>query len=217
MNKPNDMHPSTWPRYIRAFAQANINPQFGTKANGQRGSRLLQLIGTAPASAGYHEAEGDYSSNGKLVKAFTYKLNGKDHIYGAALDLRTIDLTTRQVEDLWIALMKNGFAAWWRHTGSFSNNQHIHMVDQGVHMKRVLRNQSHSFYRKKNGLMSDRVVSFLVSNLDTTTENYCRSLFLKSNPSTGETFLGDEDNMVQSDCICSVSFDENSDGVTFPE
>ena len=176
--RPIQFHPAAWPAYINACFQAGVNPEQGTRPNGSRGARIMQLIGNAVASAGYHARDG------------FYKLLGKDQPYCAAIDIRTTDLKDVEVEKLWDALIENGFAVWWRHTGSFENNQHIHCVYAGVPMKKQLRAQIHSFLDRCNGLVGNAKEPFLLSkdNLPDVAAQKIRTLFLTNNRMIGASF-----------------------------
>lgn len=129
MKRPNGMAPAAFDSYIRACFYAEVSPQ-----------RISQTIGNAPASAGYHARDGYAVEGGKLVA------------YCAAVDLRVYDLNTSQIRALLIELATQGFAAWYRHEGGFSNNRHIHAIFAGLKMKRQLRAQVVDFLNDRNGL-----------------------------------------------------------------
>lgn len=170
MNKPIGLHPDSFKAYVQAFYQAKINPEHS--AGG--GRRIMQIIGEAPASAGFHRRDGYFKYTNAAGVIVTSP-------YGAAIDTRSRDLSTAECERLWKALIKNGFAAWWRHTGSFADNQHFHMFYLGIFVKPELRAQAKDFFRRRSGLVGHRPDPFLVANLDEATEQKGRALFLKHN------------------------------------
>jgi hypothetical protein len=102
--------------------------------------RIIQTIGNAPASAGYHARDG--YANG--------------HPYSAAVDISVRGLTYRQVRTLLGKLGANGFAGWFRHPGydGWPSNQypHIHAVYAACHMKAVLRAQTRDWLAGRTGL-----------------------------------------------------------------
>ena len=118
---------------------------------GVAASRITQTIGTAPASAGYHLADGTASGRA----------------YCAAVDLRSRDLSTAQLRALLDRLWSNGFVAWYRQPGSdgwpASGAPHIHAVFAGVVMKSQLRAQVRDFLIGRNGLTSHTRYTFRVA------------------------------------------------------
>jgi hypothetical protein len=144
--------------YIRACAATEVNPA----------QRIMQTIGDAPASKGYHSADG--------------KLNSV--LYCAAVDLATSDLTRNQIKNLLEQLARNGFAAWYRFAGAFSNNEHIHAVYAGVPMKAQLRAQIVDFLNDRTGLTGHKTETFYTAprRIDIA----INALFLHANPTTKE-------------------------------
>lgn len=134
MNRPYGFYEPAFKKYITACFIAGVNPD-----------RVLQTIGTAPASAGYHAKDGTYTDT-----------QGIKRNYCAATDIRSKDLTEKQCIALITALKDQGFAAFWRHTGSFANNQHIHFVYSACFMKAALRGQVRDFVVGKDGLKYHR-------------------------------------------------------------
>lgn len=160
MDKPWGMHSLAWDKYKLACFQANINP-----------ARVVQTIGNAPASAGYHAKDGIDPADGNP--------------YCAAVDLSVKHpdvLTPQQIHTLQMKLANNGFISWWRHTGSFTNNQHIHAVYCGVNMKIQLRQQVHDWFKGRDGLVDEGDDSWWQGNMTNQQENVCRALFLAHNP-----------------------------------
>jgi|GEM_PF-801988 len=146
-----DLGEERWPDCPSApLLHAGLHPEASDRLRcaGVSASRITQTIGSAPASAGYHAADGS--------------ANGLD--YCAAVDLRTRDLSTAQVRELLDQLGRNGFAAWYRQPGAdgwpSSQAPHIHAVFAGVRMKSQLRGQVRDFLENRNGLSSHTVYQF---------------------------------------------------------
>jgi len=160
MARRNGMVPNAWKAYLKACQGAGLQPR-----------DILQTVGNAKASANTHKADGSFKNE-----------QGAKEFYTAAADIRTKDLTEKQIHKLLLNLARNGFAAWWRHEGSFKNNQHIHAIYANVPMKRSLRNQVHSFLARRSGLVGDATDFFWKKHLNEETEQFIRTLFLKHNP-----------------------------------
>ena len=82
----------------RPLLHAGLHPEASDRLRcaGVSASRVTQTIGSAPASAGYHAADG--TADGLA--------------YTAAVDLSTRDLSTTEIRALLRRLGENGFAAW---------------------------------------------------------------------------------------------------------
>ena len=148
-SEPNGIE--TWPDCPdRSLLASGLHPEASNRLRcaGVTASRITQTIGNAAASAGYHAADG--TADG---------LN-----YTAAVDLRTRDLSNREVRDLLVSLGQHGFAAWYRQPGAdgWPSNQapHIHAIFAGVRMKSQLRGQVRDFLQNKNGLSSHSQYQF---------------------------------------------------------
>lgn len=166
MLRPYGMATDAFSAYIKACLEAQVNPEHTAVGS----KRVVQTIGDAVASAGTHEKDG-VDQNG--------------HDYSAAVDISVKhDLNQQQIEKLLLALAANGFAAWWRHTGSFANNVHVHAVYLGVKMKLPLRNQAHDWFGHRNGLVSHADDQFWVDNLTEAAAQHGRALFLAHNPAS---------------------------------
>lgn len=74
--------------------------------------QITQTVGTAPASKGFHSAEG--------------QIDGID--YTSCIDL-SWELASREFKT---RMVQAGFAPFFRHTGSFADNRHIHAVSIGL-------------------------------------------------------------------------------------
>ncbi len=164
MKRPYGMAEDAFPAYIQAFFDAGINPE-KTK---QGAPRIAQTIGHAEASAGTHAQDGNDQFG---------------HDYTCALDISVRhDLTQAQIEKLLQCLWSEGFCAWWRHTGSFADNPHVHAIWAGDRMKRILRDQVHDFLKCKSGLVGHADDQFIVQHLTEEQEQHIRALFLARNP-----------------------------------
>jgi hypothetical protein len=115
----------------------------GLRAAGVAAWRITQTIGTAPASAGVHLADGS--------------VNGKP--YTAAVDLSVSSMSSTQIHNLLEKLAKVGFAVWYRKSGSdgWSGSNHIHAVYANCKMKSALQSQVRSWLVGRNGLVSNTV------------------------------------------------------------
>lgn len=133
MKRPYGFAPSAWTEYLVACQSAGISPD-----------RVVQTIGNAKASAGYHAKDG--TENGAP--------------YCAAVDLSVRGLTQAQVKKWLAALAKAGFAAWYRFEGSWANNKHIHAIYCGLDMKEPLFLQVVDFVNDRNGLVGHAVEKF---------------------------------------------------------
>jgi hypothetical protein len=127
-------------------------------------SRVMQTLGNAAASAGTHGRDGT--------------LNGED--YSAAVDLRTRDLSAAQIRKLLDCLARNGFAAWYRYEGSFTNNRHIHAIYCGLPMKASLKRQVRDFVNDRNGLASHATEKFYTA--PKATDMAILALYFHANP-----------------------------------
>jgi hypothetical protein len=134
----------------RSLLTSGLHPEASDRLRcaGVTAERISQTIGSAPASAGYHAADGT--------------VDGMP--YTAAVDLRTRDLSETEIRALLVRLGENGFAAWYRKPGSdgwpASEAPHIHAVFAGVVMKSALRGQVRDFLAGLNGLASHTTYRF---------------------------------------------------------
>lgn len=158
MDRPNGMTYAAWASYLSACYLAKIDPD-----------RVMQTVGTAAASAGTHLADGT------LINEL-----GQRESYTGAVDLRTKDLTKAQIERLLDQLFSHGFFAWWRHTGSFAENQHIHACFVRLHLKTSLRQQFHDFVRDLDGLRSH--ATFDGPTATPSQKAVLRAMFFEHNP-----------------------------------
>ena len=134
-----------WPACAhRGLLHSGLHPEASDRLRcaGVSASEISQTIGSAPASAGYHAADG--------------RADGL--AYTAAVDLRTRGMTTAQIRTRLARLGENGFAAWYRQPGSdgwpAGEAPHIHAVFAGVVMKSALRAQVRDYLSGRNGLAS---------------------------------------------------------------
>jgi hypothetical protein len=135
MQKPGMLDPA-YGAYLLACSQAGVR------------ENIVQTVGAAPLSAGFHAADGKDAQ-------------GND--YCAAVDisvLHPIHLTGAQVSALLLAMFHNGFAPFWRHEGVFMNGPHIHALWCDCAMKPELRAQFHDFCHARNGLVGHALDTF---------------------------------------------------------
>lgn len=137
MKRPSGMGPWQFACYIRACEKAGISPQ-----------RITQTIGNYVLSAGTHARDG-YANE-----------DGSRYAYSCAIDISVRGLNQAQIKALVQALADAGFAAWYRHTGSFAKSPHIHAVFVGYPMKASLRAQVADYVRGLTGLVGHRKEAF---------------------------------------------------------
>jgi hypothetical protein len=111
--------------------------------------RLVQIIGNATASAGFHHAE--MGEAGPIAR-----LEGEK--YSACYDLSVRGLNWTQVATWLEELCRAGFCAFYRYKGSFKNNKHIHANFCGLPMKPQLQQQCRSYFVQDDGLVGDAQV-----------------------------------------------------------
>jgi hypothetical protein len=136
------------PASFQPLLHSGLHPRASDalRAAGVGASRIVQTIGNAPASAGYHLADGS--------------VNG--HPYTAAVDLSVNGLSHTQIRNLLERLAKVGFAGWYRENGhdGWVGANHIHAVYANCLMKSVLRAQVRSWLVGRNGLVSNTIYQF---------------------------------------------------------
>ena len=143
------------------------------RAAGIKPPRIVQTIGNAPASAGFHAKDGfiakrPYCAAVDLsVKSFFGLIGYKD---------KTIKWF------LW-HLALHGFVAWYRYRGPFTFNRHIHMVYVGVPMKPQLRRQVHDFLNGRTGLAGHALEPYWTA--PQAADETLKRLYLKANPPEG--------------------------------
>ena len=141
MERSTGMLPGAFEAYVQACAAAKLAPE-----------HVVQTVGHAALSAGYHEADGHF------VNAA-----GEREAYCAATDLSVRhprELTGAEVSQLLLALLHHGFCPFWRHEGVFMAGPHIHMIWVATAMKPQLRAQVHDFCHGRDGLVSHSPDSF---------------------------------------------------------
>lgn len=165
MNRPKGMIPAAFDSYILACFHAKINPE--KTSEGTR--RVVQTMGNAPASAGTHAQDG------------TLTLNGQPLPYSAAVDLSVRGLTLSQIKKWLQELAKQGFVAWYRHTGSFENNRHIHAIYVGIGMKPSLQAQVVDYLNDRTGLVGHATETFYTAPPEV--DKVLAQMFVRYNPS----------------------------------
>lgn len=162
MDRPQGMQEHEFQAYIAGMMEAGLDPD-----------RVVQVVGDAPASAGFHLPDGTFTNS-----------DGEQEQFTAALDLSVkhpgARLTTAQIHKMLDCLSKRGFIGWYRPWGS---SEHCHMVYCGLPMKAQLRRQVHDWFQHRDGLADHGFSDFV---MPTQAEmNYCRALFLAHNPPSG--------------------------------
>lgn len=170
MNRPRGITPAMFDAFTRAFFYAGINPE----KNSEGGKRFVQTIGNAAASAGTHAQDG------------TVSVGGVEYDYCAAVDLSVRGLNEHQIRLLLQELAKQGIGGWYRHTGSFANNRHIHCIYFGIKMKPMLQRQCVDFLNDRTGLVGHSHETFFTAppELDAP----LKAAFLRANPSAKKFF-----------------------------
>lgn len=144
--------------FLKACSEAGIKPP-----------KIMQTIGNAKASAGYHARDGLF--------------NGRPYCCAVDLSVRSFFGATgyneKQIKWLLWHLARNGFVGWYRYRGSFQFNRHLHIVYVGHPMKAQLRAQVFSFLDDRNGLAGNAKEPFWTAPADCDAE--LRQMFLKSN------------------------------------
>jgi hypothetical protein len=158
------------PASAAPLLKAGLHPRASDalRAVGITAGRITQTIGNAPASAGYHKADGS--------------VNGRP--YTAAVDLSTSGLSTAQIHNLLEKLGKVGYAAWYRQNGrdGWSGANHIHGVYANCKMKLALRSQIRSWLAGRNGLVSNTIYQF--HRFSAAARNKVKAKFAQSNNGT---------------------------------
>lgn len=126
VERPYGMVPVAFGGFVRACAQAGVNPD-----------RIGQTIGDHPLSAGYHKRDG------------TLELNGEKIDYCAAVDLGVWGLSPNEIARFSMALQRQGFATFYRHGGKWKDGEHIHAIYALLPMKPQLREQVREFLQAR--------------------------------------------------------------------
>jgi hypothetical protein len=159
--RPFGVAPSAWQAFQAAADMAGIDL---TKHSTYR---IVQSIGSAPASAGFHKRDGYVMADGERAP------------YCAAVDISVKGLSINEIRAFLEALAWWGFAAWFRHGGAWANNLHIHAVYAGLPMKDVLKQQVIDFLNGRDGLASHGDETFYTAS--DAQDDYIISLFKWSN------------------------------------
>lgn len=164
IKRPAGMHPQAFEAYSRAFEKSGL-PHF----------RIIQtctgaLQGRVLASAGTHDKDG---------------ILGSGEAYSAAVDLsvwRVCGVARWDEAHLkWCLfnLAMQGFVGWYRHTGSFLNNKHLHCVFVGVPMKPMLQRQVADFLANRTGLKGHATEGFWTA--PASVDAHLKQMFDKAN------------------------------------
>lgn len=118
-----------------AFCFASKRASIDTESHDNK--RIVQTVGDAAASAGFHHADGT--------------LDGAP--YTAAVDCSVRDLNGTQIATWIEELCRVGFAPYYR---NWPDNFHVHAVFAGVPMKPELDGQMADFFAGRDGLAGHR-------------------------------------------------------------
>lgn len=157
--RPRGMHPDAWAALQKAFADARIT------------LRIVQTCGFATASAGTHGPDGTLPNGEKwsaAVDLSTWKVRG------------VLRYDEAHLRWMLYQMARHGFIAFYRHTGSFLNNKHVHGVYAGVPMKPMLRAQVRDYLAGKNGLAGHVQESFWRAGPELDAQ--IKTLYLQHNP-----------------------------------
>ena len=159
IKRPYGMHPRAFIDYIDACNEAGL-----------KAPRIVQTVGKAKASAGYHHSDGVHL--------------GEE--YCAALDLSVKGFlglggyNEKQIKWLLHHMSRHGFAGWYRYRKPFSTNRHVHAIYCGVKMKRPLQFQVIDFLHDRDGLASHRKEVFWTASSEW--DARLKAMLLASNP-----------------------------------
>lgn len=165
MQRPRGMAPSAFDAFIRACFYAGVNPESTSEGT----KRVVQTIGAAKASAGTHAQDGTVTVNGQTIA------------YSAAVDISVRGLAVPTIKKFLQELAKQGFVAWYRHTGSFAQNRHVHAVFAGLPMKKMLQAQVVDFLNDRNGLVGHATETFYTA--PAAIDAPLAQMFVRANPS----------------------------------
>lgn len=150
-----------WDAYEAASKNAGID------IYGRADYRVVQAIGDAKASAGYHHKDGI--------------IDGYD--YTAAADLSVRGLTRTQIATWLEELTRAGWVAFYR---NWPGNLHIHANYAGLPQKRALDGQNEDFFAGRDGLVGHRRIDNEWWFPEKEVRRIPESMFRKSNPKTGK-------------------------------
>ncbi len=138
-------------------------------------SRVVQTVGSAPASAGVHASDGHLEDGEPWCAATDISVH------------HPTELPRAKIKALVSALWSRSFVAYYRRPGSDGwppdDEEHIHVIWAGCHMKQALRNQVHAALALRNGLKSSGPYTFYIPTA--AQQQGMRSAFLAHNPATG--------------------------------
>lgn len=132
--------------------------------------RIVQTIGDAKASAGFHAQDGT--------------LGGRPYTCAVDLSVKSFYGLTgyrdKTIRWFLFCLARRGFIAFYRYRGSFAFNRHIHMVYVGHPMKPQLQRQCRDFWNGRDGLAGHGAEPYWTA--PQSVDALLKQLFHKSNP-----------------------------------
>ncbi|EHN12757.1 hypothetical protein PAI11_03310 [Patulibacter medicamentivorans] len=108
-------------RLVNAYDVGGRTTVDGETVNARTKAMFLEADRLAPG-ASMTVIQGSYCGSGCA------SASAETHSGGGAIDIRSRDVSDTVNNQRVAALRKVGFAAWFRHTGSFAGNQHIHAL-----------------------------------------------------------------------------------------
>lgn len=147
-----------------AYAIASKNARIDIDSRADK--RVVQAIGDAKASAGYHHKDGT--------------LDGVE--YTAAIDLSVKGLNKTQIATWLEELCRAGFVAFYR---NWTGNLHIHANYAGLPQKRQLDGQNEDFFAGRDGLVGHRRIDSEWWYPEKEVRKIPEKMFRQSNPKTG--------------------------------
>lgn len=133
MKRPAGMLPTAWERYKHCADIAMVGRP-----------NIVQTVGDAPASAGFHRADGTFLNEA-----------GETEQYCAAVDFsihHPQSLSGVQIGRFLLSLFHGDFVPFWRHGGTWEGQEHIHAIWVSCVMKDELLQQIHDFCMGRDGL-----------------------------------------------------------------
>jgi hypothetical protein len=115
-------------------------------------NNVVQSVGDAPQSAGYHAQDGTFANE-----------RGISEPYCAAFDMslkHPHHYTGEQVGRILLRMLAKGIVPFWRQPSQGFSGPHIHAIDCHLRMKDQLQRQVREFLDGGDGLVGDNVDSF---------------------------------------------------------
>lgn len=162
MIRKKGMVPAAYFSYLAVFKELGWKPR-----------NVVQVVGNAPASAGFHKADGSIT------------VNGKRESYCAAWDISVKSdcdgnyrpLSKEQIRQMLACLSRHGFVGWFR---DWDGNEHCHIIYVSLKMKPELQKQVRDFLHDRDGLAGHHPETFYTAPKEV--DDILRAGFLSANP-----------------------------------